>query len=70
MMINIISVYLFISLLYFIYTVILFYKDEHSLARYVVQFVGFDYPEVVAFIALILDSLFWPISMIKKRALK
>lgn len=66
MMSNFISVYLFISLLYFIYMVVLFYKDEYSLARYVVQFAGFNYPEVVAFIALILDSLFWPVSMIKK----
>lgn len=67
MLVNIISVYLFMGLLYFVSMITVFYKNENSMARHVLPYAGFDHPELIAFIALFLESLFWPIVIMTKK---
>ena len=66
MLINIISIYALISIMYLSSMITTFSNDERLYSSYVCKFSGYNKPKLMAILSLIIESIFWPISMIKK----
>ena len=66
MLVNIISVYVLISIMYFSSMITTLSNDKRLYSSYVCKFFGYNNPKLMAILSLIVESIFWPISMIKK----